>query len=125
MGYKVAAADAETTNSAWCAAIDSAVPLTDDILQRYEEVQRKVVRERVADETRPVPAPSLLARQLISFGYADSLILFRRLEENTYELRAHPWDSDTARACVEASRACGLLFRVGQTNTTRLAGLIQ
>lgn len=217
VGYKIVAADAETTNMAWRAAIDLAVPLTDDTLLRYEALrtQREVARERTADETEPVPAPSVSVQGLTPFSdapmeigehgrmwvqslemsggsatqlelprgahrffggatvdydaedvneiseptlvsgnrrwedvplrwhgnnrmerinlpsaanggfdYAHSLILFRRLGANTYELRVHPWDSDTARACVEASRQCGLLFRVGQTNTTRLAGLI-
>ena len=59
------------------------------------------------------------------FNYVQSMILFRRLGANRYELRVHPWDSDTARACLEASRRRGLLFRVGQTNTSRLAGLIE
>ena len=215
VGFTVLTADAETTNVAWCAAIELAVPLTDDVLQRYE-VQRRVTHERAADETYPVPAPSLPSQGLAPFGdspigvgehgqlwvqswsmsggsatqlelprgahrffgvatvdydaqdvnkiteptlvsgnrrweaiplrwhgnnrmerinlpsaanggfdYAHSLILFRRLGGNVYELRVHPWDSDTARACVEASRQCDLLFRVGQTNTTRLAGLIR
>ena len=219
VGYEVVTADAETTDNAWRAAVELAVPLTDDILGRYEarrNVAREVARERAADETDPVPAPSLPDRGLAPFGdasvevrahaqlwvqslkmsggsatqlelprgahrffgvesvdyraqnvdriaeptlvsgtrrwtdnplrwhgnnqmerinlpsaanggfnYAYSLILFRRLDTDVYELCVHPWDSDTARACVEASRRCELLFRVGQTNTTRLVGLIE
>ena len=215
VGYKVVTADAEATNNTWRAAVEPAVPLTDDILGRYE-AQRNVPRERAADETDPVPASSSPEQGLAPFGdasvevrehaqlwvqswsmsggsatqlelprgahrffgvatvdyeaervdkiaepilvsgnrrwasnpvrchgnnrmerinlpsaasggfdYADSLILFRRLHTDVYELCVHPWDSDTARACVEASRRCKLLFRVGQTNTTRLVGLIK
>lgn len=58
------------------------------------------------------------------FNYAQSMILFRRLPTNSYELRVYPWDSDTARACLEASRQRELLFRVGRTNTSRLAGFL-
>ena len=57
------------------------------------------------------------------FRYEHSLILFRRLADNTFELRAHPWDSDSARAYVEASRKAETLFRVGQ-NSNRLVGLV-
>ena len=59
------------------------------------------------------------------FDYAQCMILFRRLSTNSYELRVHPWDSDTARACLEASRQRRLLFRVGRTNTSRLAGFLE
>ena len=58
------------------------------------------------------------------FSYNDSLILFRRLLDNAFELRVHPWDSDFARAYIEASRKAGLVFRVGQ-NSRRLVGLVQ
>ncbi len=51
------------------------------------------------------------------------LILFRRIARNTFELRVHPWDSDAARAYVEASRRAGLVFRVGR-NSNRLAGFV-
>ena len=57
------------------------------------------------------------------FRYEHSLILFRRLADNTFELRAHSWDSDSARAYVEASRKAETLFRVGQ-NSNRLVGLV-
>jgi hypothetical protein len=57
------------------------------------------------------------------FEYEDSLILFRRVAENTFELRVCSWDSDSARAYVEGSRRAGLLFRVGR-NSNRLAGFI-
>ena len=57
------------------------------------------------------------------YAYEDALILFRRLEPNTFELRVYSWDSDTARSLVEASRLAGLLYRVG-TRSPRLAGLL-
>jgi HKD family nuclease len=57
------------------------------------------------------------------FEYEGSLILFRRIAANTFELRVYPWDSDPARSYVEASRMSGLLFRVGR-NSNRFAGLV-
>lgn len=57
------------------------------------------------------------------FAYEDSLILFRRIGRNRFELRVYPWDSDPARAYVEASRRAGLVFRVGR-NSDRLAGFL-
>ena len=57
------------------------------------------------------------------FDYENALILFRRIAENTYELRVFPWDSDSARAYVDASRRAQLLFRLGQ-NSNRLAGFL-
>jgi hypothetical protein len=57
------------------------------------------------------------------FEYTNSLILFRRVAQNMFELRVYPWDSDSARGYVEASRREGLLFRVGR-NSNRFAGFI-
>ncbi|WP_022698308.1 restriction endonuclease PLD domain-containing protein [Euryhalocaulis caribicus] len=57
------------------------------------------------------------------FAYENSLILFRRVARNRFELRVYPWDSDSARAYVEASRRAGLVFRVGR-NSDRLAGFL-
>jgi hypothetical protein len=57
------------------------------------------------------------------FNYEHSLILFRRIGRNVFELRVYPWDSDTARAYVEASQRAGLVFRVGR-NSNRIAGFI-
>jgi HKD family nuclease len=57
------------------------------------------------------------------FNYEHSLILFRRIGENTFELRVYPGDSDSARAYVEASQQAGLIYRVGR-NSPRIAGLI-
>ena len=215
VGWSVVAADADTTDRAWRAAVELAVPLTENILQRYEE--RRTATGGPADDANdmaPVPTPAHVEPQL-SFGdatidagqhgqmwvqsfemsggshtqlemprgahrffgvttvdytaqhvgaiaeptlvagrqkwedcplrwhgnnqmvrinlpsaanggfdYPHSMILFRRLHTNRYELRVHPWNSDTARGCLEASRQRGLLFRVGQT-TKRLAGLIE
>ncbi len=55
--------------------------------------------------------------------YRNSLILFRRLNTRRFELQVHPWDSDSCRAFVEASRIGELLFRVGR-NSDRLYGLL-
>ena len=57
------------------------------------------------------------------YAYENSLILFRRLEPNSCELRVYPWSSDAARSYVEASRLAGLVFRVG-SRSPRLAGLL-
>lgn len=67
---------------------------------------------------------NLPSQAMGGFSYENSLILFRRLPDNRFELRAHPWTSDPARACVEASRRKELLFRVGQ-NSSRLVGLVR
>ena len=226
VGWAVTEADVVATETAWCAAVQLAEPLTEDTLRRYEEVRKGTRRTSIADRrvddvldpvgemapvpSRPLPAallppfrdasepsrygqmwvqsfemsggshtqlelprgahrffggavvddeandvraivePTLVAgsgkwpdcplrwhgnnrMERINlpsaanggFDYARSMILFRRLPTNSYELRVHPWDSDTARACLEASRQQGLLFRVGQTNTSRLAGLLE
>lgn len=227
VGWKVVLPDAVAADSAWCAAVQLAVPLTDDILRRYAEAHKEVRRAPAtgrsanpsmadqADDMAPVPPPLPAAEPLASFGdvsidpsqhgqmwvqslgmsggshtqlelprgahrffrasgvdyqaeqvrpiaepilvsggrvwkhcqvrwhgnnrmerinlpsvnnggfdYAHSMILFRRLDANRYELRVHPWDSDTARACREASRRRSLLFKVGRTNTNRLVGLL-
>jgi len=57
------------------------------------------------------------------FHYENSLILFRRLDPNVFELRVYPWDSDTGRAYVEASRQANLIYRVGR-NSNRIAGFV-
>jgi hypothetical protein len=57
------------------------------------------------------------------FNYRSSLILFRRIERNVFELRVYPWDSDPARAYIEASQRAGLIYRVGR-NSNRIAGFI-
>lgn len=57
------------------------------------------------------------------FEYTNSLILFRRVAPNTFELRVYPWDSDSAKGYVEASRRAGQLFRLGR-NSNRLVGFV-
>ena len=57
------------------------------------------------------------------FVYDNSLILFRRVGRNRFELRVYSWDSDSARAYVEASKRARLVFRVGHTGG-RLAGFL-
>ena len=63
------------------------------------------------------------SRAMGGFAYEHSLILFRRIANNTFEFTVFPWDSDHARAYVEASRRQDLVFRVGR-NSNRLAGFI-
>ena len=57
------------------------------------------------------------------FNYENSLILFRKIAENTFELRVYPWDADSARTYVDASRQANLIYRVGR-KSSRLAGFI-
>ena len=57
------------------------------------------------------------------FRYAQSLILFRQIAANTFELRVYPWESDSAKAYVEASRRQERVYRVGR-NSRRLAGFL-
>lgn len=57
------------------------------------------------------------------FDYETSLILFRRVAENTFELRAYPWNSDSAHAYVDASQRDDLVFRIGR-NSPRLTGFL-
>jgi hypothetical protein len=206
---------ADGVNAAWDAAVQAAAPLTQDILDRYRELRRRVARPLPTEETQAVPAPAIrpighytpfadlnvepgayaqmwvqargmqggartqleLPRRshrffgaayndydfervdhiaepvLVSgqrrwrdrpltwhgdnamerinlpsvamggFEYENSLILFRRVAPNTFELRVYPWESDSAHAYVEASRRAGLISRVGR-NSNRIAGLL-
>ena len=66
---------------------------------------------------------NLPSRAAGGFDYEQSLILFRRIEPNTYEFRVYPWGSDSARAIVDASLRANLLFRLGR-NSSRLAGFL-
>jgi len=66
---------------------------------------------------------NLPSQAMGGFQYENSLILFRRIAANTFELRVYPWNSDSARAYVEASRAARRVFRVGR-NSNRIAGFI-
>lgn len=66
---------------------------------------------------------NLPSQAMGGFRYENSLILFRRIARNTFEIRVYPWASDSARAFVEASRQADLVFRVGR-NSNRLAGFV-
>ena len=57
------------------------------------------------------------------FDYQNSAILFRRLGNNVWELFVASWDSDIARAWVNASMASDNIYRLGQ-KTDRLVGFI-
>jgi HKD family nuclease len=65
---------------------------------------------------------NLPTRSQGGFSYKNSAILFRRLENHSFELVVAPWDSDLARSWREASAQKNLLFRSG--GTSRLVGLI-
>ena len=54
------------------------------------------------------------------YSYENSLILFRRIETNTFDLQVYPWGSDMARSLVAASDLLGLVFRFGR----RLTGFL-
>lgn len=66
---------------------------------------------------------NLPSQAMGGYAYENSLILFRRVAPNTFELCVHPWDSDSARGLIEASRQANLIFRVGQ-NSNRIAGFL-
>ena len=56
--------------------------------------------------------------------YADSVVRFRRLPGDWFELAVTPLDSDLANAWKHASSDSGKLFRLGSQATTRLVGLL-
>lgn len=66
---------------------------------------------------------NLPSQAMGGFDYENSLILFRRIGQNIFELRVHAWDSDSARAYIESSRRANLLFRVGRASP-RVCGLL-
>ncbi|MXX55288.1 MAG: NgoFVII family restriction endonuclease [Gemmatimonadetes bacterium] len=57
------------------------------------------------------------------YEYEHSLVLFRRIEADTFELQVHPRGSDAARSLIAASQQLGLVFRVG-LRSPRLTGLL-
>ena len=69
VGWKVVASDAGPTDRAWHAAIELAVPLTEDILKQYKAL-RESAPDRAADDMQPVPQPRLTPRPLAPFGDA-------------------------------------------------------
>lgn len=56
-------------------------------------------------------------------GYADSVIMFRRLEDDSFELIVSSEGSDLANAWMSASQETGNIFSLGD-HTTRLVGLL-
>ena len=58
-------------------------------------------------------------------SYADSVVMFRRLQDRWFELVVTPLDSDLANAWASASSQAGTLFTLGPRLTTRLVGLLQ
>ncbi len=65
---------------------------------------------------------NLPTRSQGGFDYENTAIMFRRLPDGSFELLVALWDSDLARAWLEASSERQLLFRLGSTN--RIVGLI-
>lgn len=57
------------------------------------------------------------------YQYENSLVLFRRIESDTFELQVHPRGSDAARSLIAGSHQLGLVFRVG-LRSPRLTGLL-
>ena len=66
---------------------------------------------------------NLPSRQNGGYSYENSVILFRRIEVNTFELHAYPRNSEAARALMAASQQLGLVFRAGR-NSPRFTGLL-
>ena len=56
--------------------------------------------------------------------YSNSVVMFRRLPNASFELVVTPLDSDLAHAWARASHSAGNLFRLGAGATTRLVGLL-
>ncbi|MBZ5763055.1 phospholipase D-like domain-containing protein [Rhizobium sp. VS19-DR104.2] len=58
------------------------------------------------------------------FNYAGTAVMFRRLQDGSFELIITEWDSDLARSWRNASMQRNTLFRLGSIATNRLVGLI-
>ena len=58
-------------------------------------------------------------------SYADSVVLFRRLQDGSFELVVTPLGSDLANAWASASAQTGTLFALGSRLTNRLVGLLR
>lgn len=57
--------------------------------------------------------------------YADSVVMFRRLQDRWFELVVAPLGSDLANAWASASSQTGTLFALGSRATSRMVGLLQ
>ena len=57
------------------------------------------------------------------YAYENSLVLFRRIETDRFELRVYARRSDAARSLIAASHHLDLVFRVGR-RSPRLTGLL-
>jgi len=58
------------------------------------------------------------------FDYTDTAVMFRRLEDGSFEFIVTPWESDLARSWRQASARRGTLFLLGSVATRRLVGLL-
>ena len=57
-------------------------------------------------------------------SYAGSVVMFRRLDDGSFELVVTPLGSDLANAWASASSQAGNLFTLGARATSRLVGLL-
>lgn len=67
---------------------------------------------------------NLPTRNQGGFDYANSIVMFRRVSDGSFELIATPWNSELASSWIAASEAKGTLFRLGTIATNRVVGLI-
>ncbi|EIU7205263.1 phospholipase D family protein [Pseudomonas aeruginosa] len=58
------------------------------------------------------------------FDYTNTVVMFRRVLDGSFELIVTPWDSELASSWVSASESRGTLFRLGMIATNRVVGLI-
>lgn len=58
------------------------------------------------------------------FNYRNTAVMFRRLNDGSFELIVTPWDSDLALSWRQASVQRNTIFRLGKINSDRTAGLI-
>src|SRR3984893_4933786 len=133
-GFSLAAFRAEHGRSSNCRAVHRffGAAYRDYDFERVEHIAEPVLvagRRRWTDRPltwhgdNAMERINLPSQAMGGFQYENSLILFRRIAANTFELRVYPWNSDSARAYVEASRAARRVFRVGR-NSNRIAGFI-
>lgn len=58
------------------------------------------------------------------FNYANTAVMFRRLEDGAFELIVAPWDSDLANSWKQGSAQRNTIYRLGRVATNRVVGLL-
>ncbi|MES2676081.1 MAG: restriction endonuclease PLD domain-containing protein [Pseudomonadota bacterium] len=58
------------------------------------------------------------------FNYANTAVMFRRLEDGAFELIVAPWNSDLANSWKEGSAQRNTIYRLGRIATNRVVGLL-